>query len=193
VAVIGAGVQGDQQLRSLHRMRPLGPVYVFDTAPDRARAFAERLGQSLGLTVEVSASVAVAVEAADMVLAATWARTPFLLPGMLRPGTHVSTIGPDEPGKCEVSAEVIREAVFVCDDRELAVSMGAIGGAQLGADAISAELGEVIGGAHPGRTNAEQITVYGGVGLAFQDAVAAWQIYQAALSRGLGREIDFLA
>ena len=41
--------------------------------------------------------------------------------------------------------------------------------------------------------NAEQITVYGGVGLAFQDAVAAWQIYRAALSRGLGREIKFLA
>jgi ornithine cyclodeaminase len=87
----------------------------------------------------------------------------------------------------------IREAVFVCDDRDLAVSMGAIGGAQLGAEAISAELGEVIGGTHPGRTNAEQITVYGGVGLAFQDAVAAWQIYRAAQSRGLGREIDFLA
>jgi hypothetical protein len=156
-------------------------------------AFAERMRLSLGLTIEVSDSVATVVETADMVLASTWARTPFILPGMLQPGTHVSTIGPDEPGKCEVSAEVIRDAVFVCDDRDLAVSMGAIGGAKLGADAISAELGEVIGGAHPGRMNAEQITVYGGVGLAFQDAVAAWQIYRAALSRGLGREIDFLA
>jgi hypothetical protein len=62
----------------------------------------------------------------------------------------VSTIGPDEPGKCEVSAEVIHDAVFVCDDRDLAVSMGVIGGAKLGADAITAELGEVIGGAYPG-------------------------------------------
>ena len=193
VAVIGAGLQGDHQLRSLHMMRQIGAVRVYDTAPDRALAFAERMHQSLGLTIEVSDSVAAAVEAADMVLAATWARTPFILPGMLQAGTHVSTIGPDEPGKCEVSAEVIRDAVFVCDDRDLAVSMGAIGGARLEADAISAELGEVIGGAHPGRMNAEQVTVYGGVGLAFQDVVAAWQIYRAALSRGLGREIDFLA
>jgi ornithine cyclodeaminase len=193
VAVIGAGAQGDHQLRSLHMMRPIDAVRVYDTVPDRALAFAERVRESLGLTIEVSDSVAAAVEAADMVFAATWARTPFIHPGMLRPGTHVSTIGPDEPGKCEVSAEVIRDAVFVCDDRELAVSMGAIGGAKLGADAISAELGEVIGGTHPGRVNAEHITIYGGVGLAFQDAAAAWQIYQAALSRGLGREIDFLA
>jgi ornithine cyclodeaminase len=71
--------------------------------------------------------------------------------------------------------------------------MGAVGGAKLGAGAISAELGEVIGGTHPGRVNAEQITVYGGVGLVFQDAVAAWQIYRTALSQRLGREIDFLA
>ena len=193
VAVIGAGIQGEHQLRSIHLMRQIGAVRVYDTVPDRALAFAGRMRQSLGVAIEVSDSVAATVEGADMVFAATWARTPFILPGMLRPGAHVSTIGPDEPGKCEVSAEVIRDAVFVCDDRDLAVSMGAIGGAKLGADAISAELGEVIGGRHPGRTNAEQITVYGGVGLAFQDAVAAWQIYQAARSRGLGREIDFLA
>ncbi len=52
----------------------------------------------------------------------------------------------------------------------------------------------VIGaGVHPGRVNAEQITLYGGVGLAFQDVVAAWQIYQAARARGAGREINFLA
>ena len=193
VAVIGAGMQGYHQLRSLHMMRQISTVRVYDMAPDRARAFAERMRDSLGLTIEVSDSAAVAVETADMVLAATWARTPFILPGMLRPGTHVSTIGPDEPGKCEVSAEVIREAVFICDDRDLAVSMGAIGGAKLGPDSISAELGEVIGGTRPARINAEQITIYGAVGLAFQDAVAAWQIYRTALSRGVGREIDFLA
>ncbi len=108
-------------------MRQIGTVRAYDTAPERALAFAERMQQSLGLTVKVSDSVAAAVEAADMVLAATWARTPFILPGMLQAGTHVSTIGSDEPGKCEVSAEVIHNAVFVCDDRDLAVSMGAIG------------------------------------------------------------------
>lgn len=89
VAVIGAGTQGDHQLRSLYRMRPIGAVRVYDTAPDRAAAFADRMRQSLGLTIQTSDSVAAAVETADMVLAATWARTPCIMPGMLRPGTHV--------------------------------------------------------------------------------------------------------
>jgi ornithine cyclodeaminase len=48
-------------------------------------------------------------------------------------------------------------------------------------------------GAHPGRTSAGQVTVYGGVGLAFQDLVAAWQVYRAARAKGAGREIDLLA
>ncbi len=68
----------------------------------------------------------------------------------------MTTLGPDEPGKCEVSADVIRRALFVCDDRGLAVTMGAIGGAGLGPNAIDAELGEVLAGAHPGRTTPER-------------------------------------
>jgi ornithine cyclodeaminase len=62
----------------------------------------------------------------------------------------------------------------------------------LGPEAIAAELGEVLSGTHTGRTADDQITVYGGVGLAFQDAVVAWQVYQAAVTRGLGTGINFL-
>lgn len=60
--------------------------------------------------------------------------------------------------------------------------MGALRGVGLGAEMIGAELGEVLGGSHPGRTSDEQRTIYGGVGLAFQDAVAARQVYEHALS-----------
>lgn len=193
VAVVGAGVQGEHQLRALRMLRPIRRAWVFDTVRERAASYAERMSVALGFPVEASPSVETAVRAADVVLAATWARAPFLFPGMLGPGAHVTTLGPDEPGKCEVSAELIRQAVFVCDDRELAVSMGAIGGAGLGPEAIGAELGEVLAGVHPGRTAADAITIYGGVGLAFQDLVAAWQVYEAARAGGVGRSVDFLA
>jgi ornithine cyclodeaminase/alanine dehydrogenase-like protein (mu-crystallin family) len=192
VAVVGAGVQGEHQLRSLAMLRPIRRVSVFDTVAERAAAFATRMAPALGVPVAASGSVDAAVRDAGIVLAATWARTPFLLPGMLAPGTHVTTLGPDEPGKCEVSADVIRRAVFVCDDRRLAVAMGAIGGAGLGPNAIDAELGEVLAGVHPGRTAPEETTIYGGVGLAFQDVVAAWHVYRAARARAVSRAVDFL-
>jgi ornithine cyclodeaminase/alanine dehydrogenase-like protein (mu-crystallin family) len=69
--------------------------------------------------------------------------------------------------------------------------MGAAGGAGVGAEVIDAELGEVIAGVSPGRTDPGQITIFGSVGLAFQDLVIAWLAYQAALRRGIGHSIDF--
>jgi ornithine cyclodeaminase len=192
-AVIGAGVQGAEQLRSLAALRPLERASVYDLVPERARAFARSLSEELALPVEASASLREALRGADVVLSATWSREPFLLPGMLAPGCHVTSLGPDEPGKAEVAADVLRAALFVCDDRALAVEMGALGGVGLGAGAAAAELGEVLAGLHPGRTRPDEITVYGGVGLAFQDAVAAWAVYREARRAGAGLEVDLLA
>lgn len=195
VAVVGAGVQGSCQLRALAGMRTLQQVMVYDTNPDRAAAFATRLGEELSLSIIPVHDVGTATARADIVLAATWSTTPFILPGMLRSGTHVTTMGADEPGKAEVSADVIRSSLFVCDDRHLAVEMGALGGVQLDAATVGAELGEVLAGTHAGRTSDEQITIYSGVGLAFQDAVAAWQVYEHAVSVDAGAHatIDWLA
>ena len=193
VAIVGAGVQGEHQLRALSRLRPLRRVRAYDTDPARSAAYATRMRAELSVDVDAAPTLDSAVRDAGVILAATWARAPFLFPAMLRPGTHVTTLGPDEPGKCEVSADVLRSALFVCDDRALAVQMGAAGGAGLGAEAIGAELGDIFAGRHPGRTSPEQTTVYGGVGVAFQDLVVAWQAYQAARTSGAGRTIDFLA
>jgi ornithine cyclodeaminase/alanine dehydrogenase-like protein (mu-crystallin family) len=192
VAVIGAGVQGSCQLRALARLRRLRDVSVYDIRRDRAEEFSRRMGHELSLPVRAVSSVAEAVRATGIVLAATWATTPFILPGMLTLGAHVTTLGPDEPGKAEVSAEVLRSSLFMCDDRNLAVTLGALGGVGIGPEGVAAELGEVLAGRHAGRTSRDQITVYGGVGLAFQDVIAAYHVYENALARAIGITLDFL-
>jgi ornithine cyclodeaminase len=192
VAIIGAGVQGEYQLRYLSRLRPVHSVKVFDLASQQAETFRQRLGHKLNLPINISNSIAESVQAAEIILTATWSREPFLHPGMIQPGAHITTLGADQPGKAEVAGELLQQALFVCDDRELAVEMGALAGVGLGPEAVGAELGEILAGVHPGRTNADQITVYGSVGLAFQDLVAGWQVYQAAQQAKLGLELDFL-
>jgi ornithine cyclodeaminase/alanine dehydrogenase-like protein (mu-crystallin family) len=193
VAVIGAGVQGTHQLRALAGLRSLRHVWVYDLVSDRAEAFAQVLTNELEVSIEATPSAAAAVREAGVVLVATWSRTPFIFPGMLTPGAHVTTLGADEPGKAEVSADLIRTSLFVCDDRSLAVDLGALGAVGLGLDAVAAELGEVLSGLHAGRTSLGQITIYGGVGLPFQDTIAAWQVFEAARTRGIGEQIHFLA
>lgn len=191
-AIVGAGAQGVLQLEALTLVRRIEHVWAFDTVPGRAAAFAAREGTRLGLRVEAAASLEQALEGADVVVTSTWAREPFLLRGMVEPGTHVTTLGPDQPGKCEVDAGLLREALVVVDDRDLAFSMGAVGGAGLDRDAIHADLGEVLAGQHPGRTSPEQITVLGAVGLPWQDLVAVWHVYRKAREVGMGTRVALL-
>jgi ornithine cyclodeaminase len=191
VAIVGAGVQGILQLEMLLMVRPITRACVYDISADRAREFAARNSSRLGIEIEPADKLATALRDADIVVTATWATEAFLLPDMIGPGTHITTLGADQPGKAELSADLLRSALFVCDDRDLAVTMGAAGGASVGAEVIDAELGEVIAGVHPGRVAPDQTTIFGSVGLAFQDLVVAWLAYQGALERGVGHRVDF--
>jgi ornithine cyclodeaminase len=191
VAIIGAGTQGRVQLRSLALVREISSVSVFDTTPGAAERYAAENHEGIACEIGPAASIAEAVEGADIVITCTWATEPFLFDSMVAPGTHITTLGPDSPGEAEVDAGLIRKSLFACDDRDLAIEMGAIGGVGLGADAIHAEIGEVIAGAKTGRSSADQITIFGSVGLAFQDLAAAWLVYEKAKASGQGQIIAF--
>lgn len=191
VAIIGAGAQGRSQLEALRLVRPIQAVRVLDPSP----AASERLladPACAGLEASSAASLEEALEGADIVVTATWAREPFLFERHLRAGLHITTLGPDQPGKCEVAADALRASTVVVDDRRLALEMGAVGGAGLGAEAIHAELGEVIARTRPGRSVPADVTVFGSVGLAFQDLAAGWLAYDLARQRNVGRALDLL-
>jgi ornithine cyclodeaminase/alanine dehydrogenase-like protein (mu-crystallin family) len=192
VAIIGAGVQGRSQLSALRLVRPIASVRVLDPSPTATQALMCDPACS-GLEVTVAGSIEEVLDGVDIAITATWERTPFLFQRHLHPGLHITTLGPDQPGKCEVAADVLATALVVVDDRQLAVSMGAVGGAGLGIDTIAAELGEIIKGTKPGRRDLQQVTVFGSVGLAFQDLAAGWLAYTLARQQGIGRILDFLA
>ena len=180
VAVIGAGVQGRAQLRALRLVRPFRAVRVYDTRRDRAEALVSEMGSELEATLTVAPTVERAVAEADVVITATWAKSPVVSSHMIAPGTHITTIGADEPGKAELDAALISRSLFVCDDADLALEMGALHGVGLGREAIHASLGQVLSGTRPGRTSEEQVTIFGSVGLPCQDLPAAWMVYQKA-------------
>jgi ornithine cyclodeaminase/alanine dehydrogenase-like protein (mu-crystallin family) len=51
---------------------------------------------------------------------------------------------------------------------------------------IYAELGEIAAGAKPGRTSAEQITIFKSLGLGVEDVVSAGLAYRRARESGRG-------
>ena len=181
VALLGVGPHLSLQLKSLRMVRSLQHVRVYDADLARAVEFGARMYDALQLPVRPAGSVEEAVEDADLVLCVQPAGEPWLHPGMLRAGTHVTVLDAEGRGGAGLSAPLLRQSTFFCDDRRVNAERGAPADVGLGTEAIHAELGEVLTGARPGRTDPGQITLFGSVGLPFQELVTAWFAYQGAL------------
>jgi ornithine cyclodeaminase len=104
-----------------------------------------------------------------------------------------AALGADEPGKQELAGDLLRSALLVVDDRELAATAGALAAAGLPASAAAATLGEILNGRRAGRIDPGQRSVYAPVGLPWQDLALAWLAYQRAERHGAGTELDLLS
>ena len=129
---------------------------------------------------------------ADVVCTCTSAREPILRREWLAPGTHVNAVGSSIPTTRELDTETMAAASLFVDRRESTLNeSGDLLLAGLGEEHIQAELGEVLIGAHPGRVNRDELTVFKSLGLAVEDLAAAELIVRKAREQGVGTEVDF--
>jgi ornithine cyclodeaminase/alanine dehydrogenase-like protein (mu-crystallin family) len=173
LAILGSGVQARSHLEALRLVRPFREIRVW--SPRNAAAFAERF------EVRLARSAEDAVRGADVVVVATTSRTPVLSGEWLSPGVHVNAVGAPRPGWRELDDNVLRQAKLYVESREAASRES---GDVIAAGDIFAELGEVIGGARPGRQSAEEITLFKSVGVAVEDIASAELVYREAQAAG---------
>lgn len=195
-AIIGSGVQARTQLEAVCTVRAIKEVRVFSLDEQHARSFAAAMtGQGpIPDNIMVAGSADEAVRGADIVCTATSSMTPVFSGAALSPGCHVNAVGSFRTDMQEVDVETVRKALVVVDSREAAREeagdlMIPIAQGLFGFDHIHAELGEIVAGARPGRTSADQITYFKSVGVAAQDAVAAAIALRRAQELGLGVEL----
>jgi alanine dehydrogenase len=190
----GAGVQAGFQLRCLTAEVNIERVEVVGRDPERARLFAARWTERLGLPVTVTTDAETAVAAADVVTCATTATTPLFDGRRLRPGTHVDAVGSFQPTTREVDAETVRRARVVIDqpgaidsagDLALAIKDGAIDRRH-----VAGDLADLVSGKLSPRARPQEITLFKSVGFALEDLAAARLAYTRAKARGVGREIS---
>jgi ornithine cyclodeaminase len=160
VAVIGSGAQARYQVRMLALVRQFREVRVWGRHPERTRACVEDLRRSPGLPqgcrFDAAASVREAVEGADVVFTVTASREPLVRAAWLSPGCTVIALGSDGPDKQELDPDVLARADrIVADSLSQCLRLGeihhAVDKGAITEDKIAAELGEIIGGARPGR------------------------------------------
>jgi ornithine cyclodeaminase/alanine dehydrogenase-like protein (mu-crystallin family) len=184
LAVLGAGVQGRSHLEAHARVRAFSEVRVASRDPNHARRLAAEFGAVAAGSFEDAA------RGADVVCFCTDATSPVSDPGWFSRGTHITSVGSSAGGP-ELDQGTIRGADLLVVEHRDAFRPYPGGAHELqGLDpAAAAELGEVISGAHPGRTSEDQLTVYKSMGHAVEDAVAADLVYRAARAEGAGTEI----
>jgi alanine dehydrogenase len=195
LGIYGAGWQAESQLEAIAAVRDLVRVIVYSRREESRKAFAEKMGERLGMEVETTHS-ADEPAAQDIVVTATSSREPVLLGEWLRPGAHVNAAGSNFLFKSEIDREVVRRASFVCVDsrEELGLEAGdLLNPLETGVILSEAiyELGQVVAGQLRGRRGPEDVTLFASQGLALEDLAAARLAYDRALEHDVGREIDF--
>ena len=173
LAIIGTGHQGQAHERVLPAVLP------FDRVLLAGRETAEE-----------------AVREADVVVTATSSEEPVLRREWLKEGAHINAVGACFPHTRELDSATVAASTFFVDRRESAenesgdylipLAEGAIGDRH-----IAAELGDVLTGANPGRTSAEEITVFESLGLAVEDLFAAEYLVLRARESGRGETVAF--
>ena len=173
-AVVGTGVNGRAVAATfIARGRE---VLLWDARPNQAQLVAGEIGEG----AQVAADLADAL-AADIVATVTPGREELFQDGALHAGQHVSLMGADGPGKAEIAVEELQRARVVVDewaqashngDISRAVELGTLRREQV------AELGRVLLGEEPGRSDEHEITVFDSTGLAVQDLAIAAAVYE---------------
>jgi len=187
VGVLGCGVQGRSNVRSLAEVFAIREVRGWDPAPEAA-AFADKVGSRLGIKACAVDAPRDAVSGCDIVVTAA---------PMARPGRN--TIGPGwlDKGTCLVMVDygssvdpgALDEVAKFCTDDRVQLSAAASAGYFRRIPPVYADLGELVAGLRPGREDAEERTAIAHLGLAICDVAAGMAVYREALRRDIGTRL----
>jgi ornithine cyclodeaminase/alanine dehydrogenase-like protein (mu-crystallin family) len=196
LAIVGAGVQARTHLIAMSEVRSIKRCRVVSRAREHATRFVDEMSGRVSFAIEPVESVREAVAGADVIATVTSAKEPVVERGWLSPGVHLNVVGSSTPNAREVdTATMVASSLFV-DRRESTINeagdyLAAASEGAIGPDHIRAELGEVLTGAKPGRTSADEITLFKSLGLAVEDLAAANYLYRKAKELNTGVWVEF--
>jgi alanine dehydrogenase len=189
----GCGTQGRIQLAALRHVLDIRRVFLIDQEAAAAAAFAAEI-ENEGLDVDVPTEPRKAARASDVIVTCTSAHAPFLGASDVRSGTFIAAIGADNPEKNEIDPALMARARVVTDLTEQCSHMGdlhhAIRAGAMQATDVHAELGQLVAGLRPGRTESHEITLFDGSGVGIQDVAASARAYELARKQGAGRSLS---
>lgn len=191
--IVGCGAQGEIQLAAIAAVLPLQHVWVLDTDGARAESLATRARAALQIRVEAATELRTAIRQSDVCVTCTPSRRWLVSRDDVAPGTFIAAVGADSHGKQELEPSLLTSATLVVDVLEQCAEIGelqhALAAGLMTRSQVHAELADVVAGRRPGRTRADEITVFDSSGTALQDVAAAIVVYEKANAMGRGLEV----
>lgn len=176
--MIGAALTALPNIKRVICAEPMDASRAVTYAEEAPSKLSEMFGIPEGRAVfEPAKDLAEATGRADIVITITRATSPIIKREWVRPGTHLSCIGADMPGKDEVDPRILADARVFADDIDQCVNAGecelAIKGGYMEREHILGQIGEVLNGEKSGRLSPDDITVFDATGLALLDLAVA--------------------
>lgn len=187
LAVFGCGTQAEAHIRAIPLVRSINQIRIWGRAEGTARAFARRMCDATGIEVTAVLDPREAAIGADIICTVTGSAEPILFRDWVTPGAHINAVGSSHAGPVEIEPELVAASAYFVEYRRSALVAAAefLRARELGLiddDHIRAEIGEVLNGTAPGRTNQAEITLYKSLGHVVQDLAAARYIHDRASS-----------
>ena len=190
--ICGCGNQGRVQLRAVKEVCPIEMVFAWDVNLARAQQFAAEMTKELGISVAATEELGVSLRKSDICVTCTPAKKFFIREQDVPAGMFIAAVGADNDDKQELDPALLAPGnKVVVDVREQCASIGDLHHAIIAGTAtaagVHAELGEIVAGRKPGRSSAEEITIFDSTGMALQDVAAAATVYEraSAMKRGM--------
>lgn len=185
LAMLGAGALAPYVVEAHLAVRPsIRRVLIWNRTEARGRALVSSL-RAKGVPAEW-ADLETAVRSADIVSAATGADKPLIRGNWLKLGAHVDLIGGWRLDMREADDDAVAGASVFTDQREGCFKSGDIAGpiaaGRMTESDVLADLFDLCQGRHPGRTNAEEITLYKNIGGGHLDLFTAEAIMASVKS-----------
>jgi alanine dehydrogenase len=197
VTICGCGNQGRAQLAAIREVLPIKSGFAFDVERDRAVEFCREMSRTLGMELAVVENPSEGIRRSDVAVTCTPSRRWFVDHNDVRPGTFVAGVGADNEHKQELDPKLFAGNKLVVDVLEQCATIGdlhhAIEAGIVTRNDVHAELGEIVAGRKPGRTSAEEITIFDSTGTALQDVAAATIVYERAMASGAGTPLNFFS
>lgn len=193
--VLGAGMQARLQLAALAQVRPIRHARIWARRAEAAEIAAEDMRRELDIPVEAVPTARDAVAGAEVIVTTTPSREPILQADWLESGQHVTAMGSDQHGKSELEPACLARADrYVADratqTREMGELREALAAGLVAEHAEIEELGPIVAGLRPGRTNDSDITIADLTGMGIQDTAIATLARARAEQLGAGTDFE---